>query len=413
MANLLQRVILVGAGLIAGFGFAEILVRIAAAYRSDVNYFATAGVVPLPVGGGTLEDVLRSYSPHLEPHRVWRNYYANALGFTDEEFAVDKPPGTLRAMALGDSFAYGMVAYPQNVLTLVEQFLRTECTADNIEIMNFGIPATGVSDYRLVHGVAASRYKPDVVIIHFYMGNDGPDLVFGSSEVWSAAPTATISYAWNYMANFVRVARSTRQLLSGLNLSPARQAALGGKRVSEIPDVTDHDFRPSFSEESFERIEAAELTRHYRAGESAPAGQRAWKKTFGVLDALTTEVLATTKHLPIIIFYPSQLQVYPAAFESAKHSTIITVNGSDPAGFDEDYPNRTLEQYCQRWHLRCFDVTPAMRAAAAASPDPLYLPRDSHWNVRGNRVAAEAEAGFLKELLCTSGHKAAAETSGR
>jgi hypothetical protein len=53
-------------------------------------------------------------------------------------------------------------------------------------------------------------------------------------------------------------------------------------------------------------------------------------------------------------------------------------------------PNRTLEQYCQRWRLRCFDVTPAMRAAAAASPDPLYLPRDSHWNVRGNRVAAEA-----------------------
>jgi hypothetical protein len=38
--------------------------------------------------------------------------------------------------------------------------------------------------------------------------------------------------------------------------------------------------------------------------------------------------------------------------------------------------------------------------AARESTDPLYLPRDTHWNVRGNRVAAAAEATFLRHGLC-------------
>jgi hypothetical protein len=41
-----------------------------------------------------------------------------------------------------------------------------------------------------------------------------------------------------------------------------------------------------------------------------------------------------------------------------------------------------------------------MIAAAAESGEPLYLPRDTHWNVRGNRVAAAAEAALLRQELC-------------
>ena len=119
------------------------------------------------------KDFLGEFRAQLAPHRIWNNYYANSLGFTGRELSVAKPVGTRRIMALVILSLYGMVAYPQNVLTLLEASLRRDC--GDTEIMNFGIPATGVREYRLVHELAAPRYNPDVVVVHFYMGNDGPD----------------------------------------------------------------------------------------------------------------------------------------------------------------------------------------------------------------------------------------------
>jgi len=39
-------------------------------------------------------------------------------------------------------------------------------------------------------------------------------------------------------------------------------------------------------------------------------------------------------------------------------------------------------------------------AAAHEDPRPLYRFRDTHWTARGNRVAAGAEAAFLKAEVC-------------
>jgi len=46
------------------------------------------------------------------------------------------------------------------------------------------------------------------------------------------------------------------------------------------------------------------------------------------------------------------------------------------------------------------EKTSAAARSAGESPEPLYRPRDTHWNVRGNRVAAAAEAAFLRQELC-------------
>ena len=63
-------------------------------------------------------------------------------------------------------------------------------------------------------------------------------------------------------------------------------------------------------------------------------------------------------------------------------------------------PNRQLAQYCQRAALPCLDLTPVFVDASHASADALYKQRDAHWTIRGNRVAAEAQAEFLAGLVC-------------
>ena len=393
--------LLLAISLTVAFASAEIFVRVAANIWFDVKYLATAGVGNMPRAYASLEDFLGEFRAQLAPHRIWNNYYANSLGFTGRELSVAKPVGTRRIMALGDSFLYGMVAYPQNVLTLLEASLRRDC--GDTEIMNFGIPATGVWEYRLVHKLAAPRYNPDVVVVHFYMGNDGPDLIFGANEVPSiGGRIPAYSYAWNYVANSVKVLRSlnlTRTARAVATPAATDHMIQGGTRVRDQPDITDREFEPPFSEEAFAQIAAMELGRFYR-GKNLPSRVDAWKPTLEVLDALTADVVSTTGRGPVIILYPSQLQVYPKLFRQTTREVEKRLETINPDDIDSAYPSQVLLEYCRRTRLSCYDVTPAMVDAARESTDPLYLPRDTHWNVRGNRVAAAAEATFLRRELC-------------
>ena len=399
--KLVNWVLLLAVSLTVALVSAEIFVRVAASIWFDVKYLATAGVGNMPRAYASLEDFLGEFRVHLAPHRIWNNYYANSLGFTGQEFSVAKAVGARRIMALGDSFLYGMVAYPQNVLTLVEASLRRDC--GDTEIMNFGIPATGVWEYRLVHKLAAPRYNPDVVVVHFYMGNDGPDLIFGANEVPSiGGRIPAYSYAWNYVANSVKVLRSlnlTRTARAVATPAATDHMIQGGTRVRDQPDITDREFEPPFSEEAFAQIAAMELGRFYR-GKNLPSRVDAWKPTLEVLDALTADVVSTTGRGPVIILYPSQLQVYPKLFRQTTREVEKRLETINPDDIDSAYPSQVLLEYCRRAHLSCYDVTPAMVDAARESTDPLYLPRDTHWNVRGNRVAAAAEATFLRHELC-------------
>jgi hypothetical protein len=392
--DLLGRVLLLALGALVALCLAEILVRGAAAVRPDVRFLATAGRRELPDSFESLEDLLFEYRDHLQPHRLWNNHYANALGFTDEEFTVEKAPAALRIMALGDSFAYGMVGYPDNVLTLVEERLARECPGLAAEVMNFGIPAAGLAEYRLLHQLAAPRFRPDRVVVHFYLGNDGPDLVFRTGRRPSP------SRAWTLLVNSLRLLRGVERLAAAAAPPPAdgspAHPARGGARASDAPDVADDDLEPSFSEEAFAAIASAELVRFYHAEGSAEA----WRATLALLDALAADARATTGHGPLVVLYPSSLQLDPQRVAAAERYLRKRRPDLDFARFDLAHPSRVLLDHCRRTGLACHDLTPALRGAAQASAAPLYRPRDTHWNVRGNRAAAAAEAEFLGRELC-------------
>jgi len=53
------------------------------------------------------------------PHSSLFGFKLNSHGFMDVEFQVAKEPGTFRILGLGDSFAFGVVPYQHNYLTLL------------------------------------------------------------------------------------------------------------------------------------------------------------------------------------------------------------------------------------------------------------------------------------------------------
>lgn len=94
------------------------------------------------------------------------------MGFNDVEFKQEKKEGTLRILALGDSLVYGSVSYPLTAINKLEDILNRDCSHQSIEILNMGVPGTGVWDYKTIYELAAPIFKPDLVLVHFYLGNE-------------------------------------------------------------------------------------------------------------------------------------------------------------------------------------------------------------------------------------------------
>jgi hypothetical protein len=402
-------------GIVMALALGEGVVRFAAWWSPAVRYLAVPRDRRGPQAFASLAEYLASQPTHVVPHRDWFNYWNNALGLNDEEFVVPKPPGRFRIMALGDSFTYGVVPYPQAAMTILEKRLRESCSGQDLDVLNFGISSTGVRDYETIARLGFDTYDPDLVLVNFYAGNDGPDL-YEFTHVRSRARRVLAlldaSRLWTLAGNAFRVWQGVPDLGMG-QAPPAEPASRGGvPRGGTLVDPNRHvsDQAPAltgpvFTETAFVGVQADELRRIYRPEDPAVV-DRAWRSTLEHLEAIREEVARRGRRM-VLAIYPSSLQVYPAqraalveALRPRNRYAALSLDALDPW-----LPNRQLTAYCQRTGLPCVDLTPVFIEASQASTDALYKERDTHWTIQGNRVAGEAEARFLAGLVCPSGSR--------
>ena len=393
-------------GIVAALAVGEGMARLAARWSPAVRDLAVARDRRDPRTFTSLAEYLASEPTQVVPHRDWFNYWNNALGLNDEEFEVPKPPGRFRILALGDSFTYGLVPYPHNVMTLLEARLRAACPGRDLDVLNFGIGGAGVRDYQAIVTLGLATYDPDLVLVNFYAGNDGPDLYRLVHEGAPGAGVLAASRLWTLGRNALRVWRGVHDL-DAIQAPPTRPAPSGrtprgGTPVDPNRHVSEHDpalTGPIFTEAMFAAIQAVDLRRLYRPEDPAVV-ERAWRPVLAALEAIRAAVLRPDRRLALAV-YPSALQVYPAQraalVETLRRRARYAALSAD--ALDPTLPNRQLAAYCQQAALPCLDLTPVF-AAASADPEPLYKLRDGHWTIRGNRVAADAEARFLADLVC-------------
>ena len=281
----------------------------------------------------------------------------NARGFNDVDHALARPAGVARRIvALGDSFAVGVVPYSANYLTLLESELAAE---GPVEVINMGISATGPADYRdvLVHEGLA--FGPDVVLVSVFIGNDFEE-------------RARRPFEYSYVA----------MLASGLwRLSRER---------APVPQVTTPtagvyvDERPGFSRDRFMEIEV-DRAWVYEPGSArlAAAVQRVAADLRSIRDIATR---AGAKLAVVLI--PDEAQVDPALGRD------IGQVWSSGAALDFDQPNRLLAASLAADGIPALDLLATFRNAG---PVRLYKPLDTHWNLAGNRLAAQSIAQFLRD----------------
>ena len=94
------------------------------------------------------------------------NFKLNSLGFKDKEF-TPKPPNGYRIVALGDSFAFGVVPYEHNYLTVTEELLRKH--HPQVDLLNMGILGTAPIDYWQLLRDEGLSFNPDLVLVSFFI----------------------------------------------------------------------------------------------------------------------------------------------------------------------------------------------------------------------------------------------------
>lgn len=294
-----------------------------------------------------------------KPNSADYDFHLNSRGFKDLEFTKEKKPGVYRIVALGDSFAYGVVPYQLNYLTLLEERLNQ---ARKTEVINMGIVSTGPSDYSALLAAEGLELQPDMVLVSFFIGND-----FERDR--KPRSLCSVSYA----CSFIRYLFVSR--------------AYEGKIIHE-PAVYD-DNAPSMKEDNFTDIEmrGSEIFRKGNA-EFESDFEAAMKSLTGIKQLCDERKIALA-----VVLIPDQMQVDQTL--QARVWKLKEVN-SKPEDFDFELPNRLLAARLKQQDIAVIDLLAEFGRVGRETV--LYKPRDTHWNIAGNRLAAEAIAGELAHV---------------
>lgn len=398
-----SRLFLLLSSLILSALIVELTTRGIAAFHPGVYHLANAGSGRMPPMIHSFDDYRSLHSNELRPHQSWHGYYTNALGFNDREFQAQRSDGRYRVLSLGDSFLFSRVDYPRNVMTLLEDQLSSTCNRP-VEVLNFGVPGATVWDYHTLYALEGHRYDVDLVLVHLYLGNDVPDMVNGKD--WLPEP-GYHSYFLTLARNLIRLKRESLSNSSPptdlLIQSPSKDE-IGGVRVpgaevlrEDSPALTSS----VYSEEAWNRITREELMRFYSAKDPLVL-DRAWSRVFTLLKQLKIAVEGNHAKL-VVVTYPSRLQIETDTLADVvsrfKHSRAPNFSKDS---IDLSLPVTTLLAFCKQEGIPCFDVTVDMRREYEQLQQPLYVPKDTHWNMRGNSLAATAESSRIAPLVCST-----------
>ncbi len=314
----------------------------------------------------------------------------NPDGFFDRDLSVGPPPAHL-VVCIGDSFSLGAVPYHRHYTTLCERELerrgRTAC-----EVYNVGVPGADPPTYAALLEQYALPLEPDLIVIAVFVGND----LDGSIPV----EPPRFSHPWldRHALRCLELARRLQLLgderRAGATIgtsAPVTEAIGLDKRKemsieeieSKTPWLDDPLSEPAtLSSERFLAIEVEPAT------ELATDGALDYSPLFERLSAIRAE--ASPIPLAVLIL-PDQFQVDDLLWAELEASIATP-------GLDRDLPQRHIGAWLGQQGIACVDLLPRLRALPPLADGQIhaYHRQDTHFNARGNEVAALGLADLIE-----------------
>ncbi len=319
---------------------------------------------------------------------------SNRFGFPDRDYPLAKPAGTIRVMILGDSFNWAG-GTQGNYTALVEQMFEQRLGAGRVEIITAGYPMTHTAEQLVLLEKYGLRYRPDFLLLGFFMGNDFDDADPNRKRIVAYDTPLDIDpryelvlfgYAVVPRSRLINILRykyvELRERMNAGWIRPARAAGNGAQT-------------PGFAEKSFYLIKRNQLRFFARRAHD--------ENVYRANIAHVRESLIRMKRLLAehsagfaVAVYPDQLQV-----DAALRGQVLEAFGLEEDAYDMGIGNRILREQLEAEGVAYLDLHSLF--ANAADPGSLYIEGDTHWNAAGNRLAAQAVYAFLVEQLPLAG----------
>ncbi|MDJ0556252.1 MAG: SGNH/GDSL hydrolase family protein [Microcoleaceae cyanobacterium MO_207.B10] len=301
-----------------------------------------------------------------KPHAEDYNFKLNSQGFKDVEYSPKKDKDIYRIIGIGDSFAFGVVPYKYNYLTVLEEQINQN-QSQKIELINMGIAGIGPKDYLALLVNEGLAFNPDMVLLSFYIGNDFLDNSI--SEKNRRNLKENDSYVFSFFRSLIEI-----------------HSKYQGNIYHQ--DTEYKDDQPTFSDEAYLKM-LIEKSPIFIAKPAEPEHfQRLFNDALG--DLLKIKEICDYKNIKlVVILIPDELQM-----DKKLQAQVAKDFNVSPDIFDFSLPNKLLSQEFEKYNIHYIDVLDEFQAVATEKR--LYKPNNTHWNISGNQFAADLIENYLQ-----------------
>ncbi len=320
-----------------------------------------------------------------KPGLVLNGFVFNSHGFESPEYPYQKSEKTLRLLLLGDSFALGVVPYPLHFFRILENKLNEEYQNKyhmRVEGINLGVNCIGPSVEKKALEVEGVKYKPDIVILTFFVGNDFIDEIYYTQryqEVKKIYSNIRMP-VWVYNSYQVSLVKNLI-LLHSVSKSSSNVAYFGSSSRlgtyigGEQADLYD-PLKPTWPEDIYLKMESERLIMYRR-------------ETYRYLDKVVTSIREMKQMSQsvgaqfLVLIIPDELQINDDLLQK---SLARAGNSMSRSELDLELPQKLLTSILQRERIEYLDLLPEFKAEGNAAK--YYQPLDSHFNAYGNNKIA-------------------------
>jgi hypothetical protein len=258
-------------------------------------------------------------------------------------------------------------------------------TINKFEVINGSFPGWGTAQELLFFKHEGQKYKPDLVLLSFFI-NDVED---------------NYGFKYNEWASKVERLRLVKKTIKDI-IKDLKLYSFMGDRIIPKYMHTFHDLMMKIGlmkdVRKLRELKKTSLNIPYLlsvcARQYTPQWQDAWATTHSLIEEMRKSVRQNGSELAIVVI-PCREQI-----DEAWQKAWLSANPLLKSELDFEKPNRILTNICRKERIPCLDLLPYFRTYVQETGDDLYFPLDGHLNALGHHFCGKLIYTWLtKEKL--------------
>jgi len=324
---------------------------------------------------------------HIYPHRFTGIGRVDTVGefsdftsrglFTEDIFK--KSPEVVRILGLGDSFSVYLADKGKNYLNILQQKFIAGGKSE-VEIVNAGMAAVGPGYYWHILNKYGDLFKPDVVLVGFFVGNDFEEAEFyiRIGNYITEPKDLMKRYSRYYRFNNLRLYLLLQNKYLGYREAQLRKREMKHNTPRQVG---------TFSQETFLIVEKVRSWIFDKNNQNKL--QKKWQECSDII--LKMKDWCDRRKITLVItILPEQFQVD----QKLREAVLNKYNNIAEKNFDLAQPDNLIMNFCRAQKLHCVDLLGQFQEQGKTKQ--LYTLRDTHWNEAGNRLAADLIFEYLE-----------------